>query len=137
MIDISQLPAPFLLSWSPVWLFVFLGGFVTAFIQIADIDKRLLYPFIAKPLIGMTTGLALCLLINGDSDPPSISLAFWGFVGSVCSSPIVTGFLIFISDQDRQNALYRSAQDRFLPFKVKGGDDKNSQHSTGGSDDND
>lgn len=131
MIDISQLPAPFSLSWSPVWLFVFLGGFATAFIQIADIDKRLLYPFISKPLIGMATGLVLCLLINGENNPPSTSLAFWGFVGSICSTPIITGFLIFISDQNRQNALYKSAQDRFLPFKVV---DK--EEAKGGSDDN-
>lgn len=135
MMNIQELTAPFLLSWTAVWLFSFLGGIASAFIRIADIDKRLLYPFIAKPLIGMATGLALCLLINGENDPPSISLAFWGFIGSLCSAPIVTGFLIFISDQERQNELYKSAQDRFLPFKVKGNDDKNSQHSTGGSDD--
>ena len=129
MINIQELTAPFLLSWTAVWLFSFLGGLASAFIRIADIDKRLLYPFIAKPLIGMTTGMALCLLINGDNDPPSISLAFWGFVGSLCSTPIATGFLIFISDQDRQNALYRSAQDKFLPFKIK--------DEQGGSDDSD
>lgn len=128
MINIQELTAPFLLSWAAVWLFSFLGGLASAFIRIADIDKRLLYPFIAKPLIGMATGLALCLLINGDSDPPSISLAFWGFIGSLCSAPITTGFLIFISDQDRQNQIYSAAKDKFLPF--------HSKDKQGGSNDN-
>lgn len=129
MLDLQGLPAPFLLNWTAVWLFCFLGGLASAFIRISDIDKRLLYPFISKPVIGMATGLALCLLINGENDPPSISLAFWGFVGSLCSAPIITGFLIFISDQERQNALYRGAQDKFLPFGMKdkqgGNDDSN------------
>lgn len=126
-----NLPPPFTPEWLSIWTFVCLGAFCTLFIKIEDIDRRLLYPAIAKPLIGIAAGMTLCLLINGDNNPPSTSLAFWGFVATICSSPIVMGFIVFISDQERQNALYRSAQERFLPFKIA---DKEAQ---GGSGDND
>lgn len=119
---ITGLTAPFLISWLPVWVFATLAGFATAFIRINDIDNRLLYPFISKPLIGVTTGVAIAMILNGQVEPPPISLAFWAFVGSLCSTPIITGFLVFISDQRRQNELYKSAQDKFIPWS-KGGKD--------------
>lgn len=113
---IQGLIAPFTPSWVGVWVFATLGGIITGFIKIADIDNRLFYPFISKPLIGMTTGVAIAMMINGQSEPPPISLAFWAFFGSVCSTPIITGFLIFISDQNRQNEIYKSAQSKLMPW---------------------
>lgn len=110
------LPPPFTVEWLPTWIFVGFGGLITAFIAIGDIDKRLFFPFIAKPLIGIATGMAVALMINGQTTPPSTTLPFWGFFGSVCSTPILTGLLVFISDQKRQNELYQSAQDKFLPW---------------------
>ena len=41
MIELQGLPAPFLLSWLPFWMFCAFGGFASAFIMIGDIDKRL------------------------------------------------------------------------------------------------
>lgn len=124
MIEFDGLYAPFMLSWIGVWLFAALGGLASAFILIDDIDKRLRMPFIAKPLIGTAAGVVMALFINGDAEPPPANLAFWAFIGSLCSTPLITGLLVFISDQERQNALYKSAQDKFLPWqKDKGGDD--------------
>lgn len=122
---IDGLHAPFLISWLSVWVFALLGGFATSFIRINDIDNRLFYPFISKPLIGMTTGVAIAMMINGQAEPPPINLAFWAFFGSVCSTPILTGFLVFISDQNRQNELYKSAQDKFVPWSKKDGEQDN------------
>lgn len=127
MTDLQGLNAPFLISWLGVWLFALLGGVVSAFIRIGDIDNRLLYPFISKPLIGMATGLSLAVAINGNVEPPPVSLIAWAFVGSICSTPIITGFLVFISDQNRQNELYKSAQDKFIPWTKKGGNDDNNR----------
>lgn len=115
--------APLVASWLSVWLFAFLGGLATAFIKIDEIDGRLRYPFISKPLIGTVAGVAMSVVINGQTEPPPINLSFWAFVGSVCSTPIITGFLIFISDQKRQNEFYESAKDKFIPFKKERNDE--------------
>lgn len=117
MTYLQGLPTPFTIDWLGVWLFAFLGGLATAFIKINEIDGRLLYPFVSKPLIGTVAGVAMSVMINGQTEPPPINLSFWAFVGSVCSTPIITGFLIFISDQKRQNEFYESARDKFIPFK--------------------
>lgn len=121
---LKALPAPFGLDWLPFWVFSALGGVITSFIMISDIDERLRYPFFAKPIIGVGAGMSLAIFMNGQTVPPPISLAFWSFFGAVCSTPIITGFLVFISDQKRQNELYRQAQDKFLPFKNKEGRDE-------------
>ncbi len=123
MTDILGLHAPFLISWLGVWLFAFLGGLASAFIKIQDLDNRLLYPFIAKPLIGMVSGVAIAVLINQNTEPPPPTLLFWALIGTFISTPIVTGFLVFISDQSRQNEIYTKAKDKYLPFaqKDKGG----------------
>ncbi len=122
MTDLQGLHAPFLISWLGVWLFAFLGGLASAFITIGDIDRRLRHPFIAKPLIGMTAGVVIAVFINQNAEPPPPTLIFWAFIGSICSTPIITGFLVFISDQKRQNELYKSAQNKFIPWS-KGGDE--------------
>ena len=121
MIELHGLHAPFLISWLGVWLFALLGGVASAFISISDIDKRLRRPFISKPLIGMTAGVVIAVFINQNAEPPPPTLIFWAFIGSICSTPIITGFLVFISDQDRQNAVYEKAKDKFIPWS-KGGD---------------
>lgn len=125
MTDLQGLPAPFSISWLGVWVFAFFGGLASAFIRINDIDVKLSYPIIAKTLIGTVSGVAMAMMINGQAEPPPINLAFWAFMGSICSTPIITGFLVFISDQKRQNELYKSAQDKFVPWsktKDKGGE---------------
>lgn len=120
MIDIQGLTAPFLLTWLPYWVFAFLGGLAAAFVRIDDIDRRLVAPFIAKPLTGMTAGLAIVTYLNGNAEPPSVTLTLWAFLGAVLSTPILTGFLVFISDQKRQQDFYDKAKDKFLPWTKKG-----------------
>lgn len=115
---------PFTHEWLGFWVFAALGGLISAFIKIDDIDRRLTTPFVAKPLIGMATGIALAVMINGQTEPPPINLNFWAFMGSICSTPIITGFLVFISDQKRQNELYQSAQNKFVPWSKKERDDE-------------
>lgn len=120
MLDILRgIPAPFHLDWLPMWVFATFGAFITAFVMIDEIDNRLKHPFVAKIIIGTGSGMAVAIMMNGQTAPPPISLSFWAFVGAMCSSPIVTGFLVFISDQKRQNEVYKQAQDRFLPFGKK------------------
>lgn len=116
---LQGLPAPFNIEWLAMWVFATIGSIITGFIMISDIDNRLRYPFIAKPIIGLGCGMATAIFINGQTAPPPISLAFWAFCGSVCGSPIITGFLVFISDQKRQNEMYKSVQDKYLPFSKK------------------
>lgn len=126
MLEIQGLSAPFLISWLGVWLFAFLGGLASAFIKISDIDVRLKHPFIAKPLIGMTAGVAMAVFINQNAEPPPATLIFWAFIGALVSTPIITGFLVFISDQKRQESIYSKARDKYLPWasdKSKGGQD--------------
>lgn len=113
----------FELTWASVWLFAFLGGIASAFVMISDVDNRIILPFVAKPIIGTTAGLAMCILINNGQEPPSPTLAFWAWAAAICSTPIVSGFLVFISDQKRQNHLYKSAQAKFLPFSKDKGEE--------------
>lgn len=122
---ILKLPAPFSIEWLHIWVFCALGAFATAFIMIDDIDKRLRQPFIAKPIMGLGAGMALAFHINGGQTPPTVSLASVAFMGAVLGSPILTGLCVFISDQNRQNAMYKTLQDKVLPFgKDKTASDK-------------
>ncbi|WP_049237402.1 hypothetical protein [Moraxella canis] len=123
MIEIQGLHAPFLISWLGVWLFALLGGLASAFIKIDDIDKRLLMPFLSKPLIGTISGMAMAIYLNNNADPPSSVLMVWALGGSVFLTPIITGLLVFISDQKRQEHFYQKAKDKYLPF-AKDSDDK-------------
>lgn len=119
MTIIQGLQAPFLISWLGVWVFALLGGLASGFIRIDDIDGRLRYPLIAKPLIGMVSGVAMVTYLNKNIEPPATDLVFWAFVASLCSTPIICGFLVFISDQKRQNDFYNQAKNRLFP-KDKG-----------------
>lgn len=113
---ILGLPAPFTISWSGVWLFALMGGIAASFIKIDDIDRHLRHPLLAKMSIGVTAGVVLAVFINQDTVPPPPTLIVWAFIGSVLSSPIVAGFLVYISNQNRQNNFYRSAQSKFMPW---------------------
>ena len=115
MTDLQGLSAPFLISWLGVWLFAFVGGLASGFIKVKDIDDRLLKPFIAKPLIGTICGVALAIYINQNANPPPLTLLPWALIGAFISTPIVTGFLVFISDQKRQDAVYNKLKDKYLP----------------------
>lgn len=112
----ATLSAPFIISWLGVWVFSGLGGLASAFIKIGDIDAKLKYAMISKPLIGMTAGVAMSVFINQNAEPPPTTLIFWAFIGSLVSTPIITGFLVFISDQKRQELVYNKAKDKFIPW---------------------
>lgn len=124
MMIFEGVQAPFLISWFGVWVFALLGGLASGFIKIEDIDKRLRYPLFAKPLIGMVSGVAMVTYLNGNVEPPPSDLVFWAFVASLCATPIISGFLVFISDQKRQNEFYESAKSRIFHHHDKGGHDK-------------
>ena len=116
MTDLQGLHAPFLMSWLGVWLFALLGGVASALIKIDDIDKRLLLPFLSKPLIGTISGMAMAIYLNGNAEPPSSILMVWALGGSIFLTPIITGLLVFISDQKRQEHVYQKVKDKYLPF---------------------
>ncbi|MFB6347878.1 hypothetical protein ACFBZI_07705 [Moraxella sp. ZJ142] len=113
---IEGLQAPFLTSWLGFWLFSMMGGLASGFVKIDDIDNRLRHPFIAKPLIGTISGMAIAVYLNQNAEPPPPTLLFWAFIASLLSTPIVTGLLVFISDQRRQDQIYSKAKDKFLPW---------------------
>lgn len=95
------LPAPFLLSWLGVWVFAGAGGLCAAFVRIPEIDARFYYPSIAKSLLGLFSGVALCSLINNFNDTQSGALAFFAFFASIFSAPLAAGVMVWLSNQRR------------------------------------
>ena len=123
------LVAPFLSSWLGIWVFAMAGGVASAFIRVEEIDRKLFVPFISKPFIGTVFGVGLCMFMSDGVDPPKGALTFWALIVSTCSTPVVAGFLVFISDQKRQNKVYKDLQEKYLPFSKKEvSDDDSNQH---------
>lgn len=112
--------APFLFSWLGVWVFSIAGGICASFVRITDIDSKLYAAIFAKMFIGTFSGVALCLLIAANAEPPEAALTFWAFAASLFSSPLATGALVYISNQRRLDSIFnrvsRHAQDRYLPI---------------------
>lgn len=121
------LTAPFLSSWLGIWVFAMAGGTASAFIRVEEIDRKLFVPFISKPFIGTVFGVGLCMFMADGVDPPKGTLTFWALVVSTCSTPVVAGFLVFISDQKRQNRIYRTVQEKYLPSHIKEKSDDSDQ----------
>lgn len=107
------LPAPFLLSWLGVWVFAAAGGICAGFIRIPEIDKRFHQPSIAKSLLGLFSGVAICSLIDTFSDTQSGALAFFAFFASIFSAPLAAGVMVWLSNQKRiDKALNQVARQR-------------------------
>ena len=81
--------APFLLSWLRVWIFCVLGGIGSIFIKIGDIDDRFRWLYVAKPYLGIFSGIMLCVAVTDGRDPPEVILSSYGGVASFLGSAIM------------------------------------------------
>ena len=109
------LTAPFLSSWFGIWLFSIVGGFIASQIKVDETDNRLKNPIITKIIIGTFFGVAICMFLSDGADPPKLALTAYALVIATCASVVVTGFLVYIADQKRQNKVYKNLQDKYLP----------------------
>lgn len=101
IIEAGVLPAPFLLSWTGVWVFSAAGGLCSAFVKIPEIDVRFYYPSLAKASIGIFMGVALSLAINTFSEAQSGALPLFALLAGLFSAPLVAGTQVWIGDQKR------------------------------------
>ncbi len=107
------LPAPFLLSWLGVWVFAAAGGVCAAFVRIPEIDGRFYHPSVAKSLLGLFSGVAICSLIDNFTDTQSGALAFFAFFASIFSAPLAAGIMVWLSNQKRiDKALNQAVRSR-------------------------
>lgn len=97
------LPAPFLLSWVGVWVFSAAGGLCAAFVKIPEIDARFHYPSLAKAMLGLFTGVALCSFIDTFTETQSGLLTFFALGASLFSAPITAGAMVWLSNQKRMD----------------------------------
>lgn len=81
--------APFLLSWLPVWIFCVLGGIGSIFVKIGDIDERFRWLYVAKPYLGIFSGMMLCIAVTDGRDPPEVILSCYGGIASFLGSAIM------------------------------------------------
>lgn len=109
------MPAPFLMSWIPIWVFVFAGGIGSVFIKMPELDKHFMYLALAKPFLGVFGGIALCLVVADGSEPPEIALTAYAFVAALLSAPILQGLLAVVAIPKNQANLINSVN----PFKFK------------------
>lgn len=106
---------PFIASWFGIWLFSIVGGFIASQIKVDETDNRLKNPIITKIIIGTFFGVAICMFLSDGADPPKLALTAYALVIATCASVVVTGFLVYIADQKRQNKVYKNLQDKYLP----------------------
>lgn len=109
IIDAGVLPAPFLLSWTGVWVFATAGGLCAAFVKIPEIDKSFNYPPLAKFLIGLFSGVALSLAVNNFSEAQSGALPLFALLAGLFSAPLVAGTMVWIGNQKRINKTLNQA----------------------------
>jgi hypothetical protein len=98
--------APFLFSWLGVWVFAAAGGLCAGFVRITDIDERLNRPILAKFVIGLFWGVALCSLIDAFTSTPQAALTFFALFASCFSAPICAGLMVYLSNQKRLNSAF-------------------------------
>lgn len=109
------MPAPFLKSWIPIWLFGLAGGIGAVFFKIEAIDKHFRSLLIAKPFLGLFGSLALCLLMATGAEPPRTALTAYAFIAALLSAPILQALLAVASLKQNQVELLN----KINPFKFK------------------
>ena len=109
LIQSRVLPAPFLLSWTGVWVFATAGGLCAALVKIPEIDKSFNYPPFAKFLIGLFSGVALSLAVNNFNEAQSGALPLFALLAGLFSAPLVAGTMVWISNQKRINKTLNQA----------------------------
>ncbi|MGP4715262.1 hypothetical protein ACTXGL_01305 [Psychrobacter sp. T6-6] len=137
LIESKVLPAPFLLSWTGVWVFSAAGGLCAAFVKIPEIDVRFYYPSLAKALIGLFSGVALSLAIDVFSESQSGALPLFALLAGLFSAPLVAGTQVWISNQKRINKTLNQAVRKRTGFDTSIDDDfqVDTDYKKGGSDD--
>ena len=137
LIESRVLPAPFLLSWTGVWVFSTAGGLCAAFVKIPEIDMRFYYPSLAKALIGIFSGVALSLAVNSFSEAQSEALPLFALLAGLFSAPLVAGTMVWISNQKRINKTLNQAVRKRTGLDTSVDDDFqiDTAYKKGGSDD--
>ena len=91
------IPAPFLMSWLPVWIFCMLGGIGSIFVKVDNIDARFRYLYVAKPFLGVLGGMSLSIAMTDGRDPPEVILSTYAAISSFLSSAILQFVLVLLS----------------------------------------
>lgn len=116
-----DLVAPFLFSWIGVWIFAAAGGICAGFVRITDVDEKLNHPMLAKFVIGLFWGVALCSLIDAFTSTPQAALTFFALFASCFSAPVCAGLMVYLSNQKRLNNAFDAVGSRidrnYTPLK--------------------
>lgn len=122
--------APFLISWTPIWIFSLAGGIGAIFIKIPGIDKHFVSLAFAKPFLGLFGGIALCLFVSDGSEPPEVALSAYAFAASLLSAPILQTLMVVATIPKNQAGLINSINP--FKFKIVVADDDSKEPRNGG-----
>ncbi len=129
-LGMASLSPPFTPEWIGVWVFAITGGVGAGFIYVSEVDKHLKYPTLAKVIIGTSWGMVISLAIDALTSTPMGAIMLFTLIVSSFSAPVCAGFMVWISDQKRQNEVYDMGKDaatmRVFGRKNKKGDDNES-----------
>ena len=117
--------APFLTSWIPVWIFCVIGGIGSIFIKIGDIDDRFRWLYVAKPYLGIFSGIMLCVAVTDGRDPPEVILSSYGGVASFLGSAIMQFLAALLSSPKNSLAVVNKVSPVQFELPGKGGNNDN------------